>query len=231
MIKTLTFNGISLSDYGCWYDGSQFFNKPQKMVETYEVIGRNGDIAISQDRYSNITRRFNCHIHKDFKRNYTNLIDMLSSVDGYGRFECSDDPEVYCMALFTSDINADLGQYGRWGNFPLSFNFKPQKYLKSGEIAISVSSTKKLVNPTSQIALPLIKVSGTGTITINSSVLTLATNTSTTVIDCELQDAYEGTINRNPDLTITNGFPVLTKENNITVSGCTIEIIPRWWRL
>ena len=79
---------------------------------------------------------------------------------------------------------------------------------------------------------PLIEVSGTGTITINDSILQLSQNTSITYIDCDLQDAYEGTINRNPNLTITNGFPILKSGNNsVSVSGCTINLIPRWWKL
>ena len=81
-------------------------------------------------------------------------------------------------------------------------------------------------------AKPLIEVSGTGTITINDSVLTLDTNTGITTIDCDMQDAYEGTINRNGNLTVVNGFPVLNSgENEVSVSGCTINLIPRWWRL
>ena len=34
------------------------------------------------------------------------------------------------------------------------------------------------------------------------------------------------------DLTIVGGFPVLTQENEITVSGFTsVKLYPRWWRL
>ena len=230
-METLTFNGVSFRDFKTFYDGAQLYQTPEKDVTFYSVVGRNGDLAVSNDRYKNKDIPIDCFIRDHFKENFTALIDFLYTQSDYGRLETTTEPDIFRMAQFVSAIEPETGSFLKSGKFTLTFNFKPQKYLKSGEIAISVSSTKKIVNPTSQIALPLIKVSGTGTITINSSVLTLATNTSTTVIDCELQDAYEGTINRNPDLTITNGFPVLTKENNITVSGCTIEIIPRWWRL
>ena len=230
-MKTLTFGGISLSDYGCFYDGSQMWRKPQRLFDMYSVAGKNGDLAIDQQKYSNITRPFECYINEDFDMNYNSLIDMLHSVQGYQRFECSEEPDVYMMALFSSEIQPDMWQFNKRGTFTLEFDFKPQKWLKSGETAISVDSSISLVNPTHQTALPLIEVSGTGSITINDSVLTLAQNTSTTVIDCEIQDAYEGTINRNNDLTIVNGFPVLGDVNDITVNGCTIKIYPRWWRL
>ena len=229
--ETLTFNGISLSDFACYYDGSQLWRKPERLVEKLSVVGKNGDLIIDQGSYSNIQRPIRCFITHDFAKNYSSLLDALTSVEGYGRLESTEEPEVYYMASFVDEIEPDLYQFNEKGVFTLNFDFKPQKWLKSGENAIGITTSLTLINPTSQIALPLIKVTGTGTITINDSVLTLANNTSVTIIDCETQDCYEGTTNRNPDLTIVGGFPVLKKSNSISVSGCTIELIPRWWRL
>ena len=230
--ETLTFNGISLTDYGCYYDGSQLWRKPEKIVEFYSVPGKNGDVSISEGKFSNISRPFSCNIQENFIHNYNALINYLSSVEGYGRLETSEEPDVYMMAAFVDEIQPSTTQFNNGGTFILNFNFQPQKWLKSGENAIQVSSSISLVNPTHQVALPLIEVQGTGNITINSSVLALATNTGTTVIDCETQDCYEGTINRNNDLTITGGFPVLGDSNTISFTGFTdVKIYPRWWRL
>ena len=229
--ETLTFNGISLSDFACYYDGSQLWRKPERLVEKMSVVGKNGDLIIDQGSYSNITRPIRCYITKDFAKNYSSLLDALTSVEGYGRLESTEEPEVYYMASFVDEIQPDLWQFNERGVFTLNFDFKPQKWLKSGENAIYISNAISIINPTSQNALPLIEVTGTGTITINDSTLTLANNTSTTIIDCETQDCYEGTINRNSDLTIVGGFPALKKENSISVSGCTINLIARWWRL
>ena len=229
--ETLTFNGISLSDFACYYDGSQLWRKPERLVEKMSVVGKNGDLIIDQGSYSNITRPIRCFITHDFIKNYSSLLDALTSVEGYGRLESTEEPEVYYMASFVDEIQPDLWQFNERGVFTLNFDFKPQKWLKSGENAIGITTSLTLINPTSQTALPLIEVSGTGTITINDSTLTLANNTSTTIIDCETQDCYEGTINRNSDLTVVGGFPVLKKENSISVSGCTINLIPKWWRL
>lgn len=230
--ETLTFGNISLSDYQCFYDGSQLWRKPQKVINTYSVVGRSGDLLISDDRYSNITRPFECHIRKDWARNYNSLINDLHAIEGYARLETTEEPEVYMMASFYDEIEPSMWQFNERGTFTLNFDCKPQKWLKQGENAIEVTSTKSLINPTNFNAFPLLEVVGTGQVTINSSVLTLSANTSTTFIDCELQDCWEGSINRNGDLTITGGFPVLTKENLITVSGFTsFKIYPRWWRL
>lgn len=231
--QTLTFGNISLSDYGCYFSGNQLFRKPQKEVDYYSVIGKNGDLSISRDRYSNITRPINCYITKDFIDNYNNLINILSSLEGYQRFESTEEPDVYMMAQFSNEIQPELWQHNERGTFTLEFNFKPQKWLKSGENAIEITNINSIYNPTQQKALPLIEVEGTGSLQINDSILTLATNTSTTSIDCETQNCYEGTINRNGDLTISNGFPTLISgENTIVISGFTkVLLYPKWWRL
>lgn len=232
MIDVLTFNNKSFKDFNTFYDGSQLFNTPDKDITFYSVVGKNGDLSISNDRYKNVNIDINCFIRTNFIENYNNLMNYLLAQDGYCELEFSQEPEIFRMAQFTNAIKPSTGAFLKYGNFTLTFNCKPQKWLKSGLDEISVSSSETITNPTLMIAKPLIEVTGTGTITINDSSLTLSQNTSTTMIDCEIQDAYEGTINRNPDLTITNGFPELVSgENSVSVNGCTIKLIPRWWRL
>lgn len=231
-MDVITFNGKSFRDFNTFWDGGELFTTPQKDVTFYTVPGRNGDLSISNNRYNNIERNINCFIRDNFRENYTALVNFLLSQEGYKRFESTKEPDVFQMAQFLSEIEPTTGAFLKYGSFTLTFNFKPQKWLKSGENAIYINNNLTINNPTNQIALPLIKVQGTGSITINDSVLTLANNTSETVIDCETQDCYEGTINRNSDLSIVGGFPVLKKENQITVSGfASCVIIPRWWRL
>lgn len=231
-MDVITFNGTSFRDFNTYWDGAELFSTPSKDVTFFSIPGRNGDLSISNGRYNNVERNVNCFIRNNFRENYNSLINFLYSQEGYKRFESTKEPDVFQMAQFISQIEPATGAFLKYGSFTLTFNFKPQKWLKMGENAIEIDSSISLVNPTSQTALPLIEVVGTGSITINSSVLTLANNTSTTVIDCETQDCYEGTINRNSDLTIVGGFPVLTKENEISVSGFTsVKLYPRWWRL
>lgn len=231
-MDVLTFNGVSLRDFETYYDGSQLFSVPERDVEFFSVPGKNGDLSIDNGRYNNVEIEIPCFIRKDFRRNFSNLINFLYSQEGYKRLETTKEPDIYRMASITSHLEPDTGSFLQSGAFTLTFNCKPQKWLKSGENAIYIDNSISLINRTSQIAKPLIEVIGTGSITINSSILTLSQNTSKTYIDCEIQDCYEGTINRNGDLSIVGGFPVLNPgENTITVSGCTINLIPRWWIL
>lgn len=231
-MDVLTFNGQSLANFGTFWDGSQLFVTPEKDVTFYEVPGRNGALSVSNNRYKAKEISVNCFIREHFLSNFASLVDFLYSQDGYGRLENSKEPDVYQKACFVNAIQPNTGAFLKYADFTLVFNVYPQKWLKSGEIAVGIASPTTLINPTHQTALPLIEVQGTGAITINSSVLTLATNTSTTVIDCETQDAYEGTTNRNDDLSIVGGFPVLGDTNTISFTGFTdVQLYPRWWRL
>lgn len=232
MMDVLTFNGQSLADFHTFWDGKDLFISPEKDVTFYEIPGRNGEVSVSNNRYKAKEIPINCFIKENFKQNYPALIDFLYSQDGYGRLENSKEPDIFQKACFVSQIEPNTGAFLKYADFVLTFKVYPQKWLKQGEIAIPIESSLSLINPTHQIAKPLFEVVGTGSITINSSVLALSQNTSTTYIDCEIEDCWEGSINRNGDLTIQGGFPVLTSTNEITVSGFTsVKVYPRWWRL
>lgn len=232
MYDLITYNNVSFSDFHTYWDSSKIFGTPEKQVEYYEVIGRSGDLSISKDRYKNKTISIDCFIRSDFVRNYTNLLNFLLSTNGYNRLETTKEPDIFRMAQFVSEVEPNTGAFLKYGNFTLQFNCKPQKWLKSGELPVEITDSITLINNYME-AKPLIEVVGTGSIIINDSALALDTNTSTTFIDCDIQDAYEGTINRNGNLTITNNFPVLKSgENTISMTGFdSVKLYPRWWRL
>ncbi|MBP3398844.1 MAG: phage tail family protein [Erysipelotrichaceae bacterium] len=233
MYDILTFNGKSFEDFNTFWDGSQSLGTPEKDVTLYEVAGRNGSLSISNNRFKNKIVPFNCFIRLDFVKNFSNLMNYLLAQEGYGRLESSTEPDIYRLAQFINDLDPETGVELKSGLFTLNFNCMPQKFLKSGEQEIEIDDAATILNPTMFDAAPLIEVTGTGTININDSVLTLNQNTSTVIIDCQIQDAYEGPINRNTDLDVLdNKWPkMVSGENQISVDGCTIKIKPRWWRI
>lgn len=229
----LQFDGVDFSDFNCWIDGSRLFDRPERNVETIEVIGRNGDLHVDLKRHANMQIDVPCYIRKDFKSNFANLSDFLNSRKGYLKFKTTEEPDVFRMASFHSEIGTETGQFNEEGWFTLSFDMLPQIWLENGLNRYVVTDALTLWNPTYQDAKPMIECVGTGTININGSTLTLNNNTSTTIIDFESENAYEGTINRNPDLIVENNvFPLLVKgKNEISVEGMTATIIPRWYRI
>lgn len=233
MMDKLKFANKSLDEFQTFFDGSLTFVKPNKDVEFFSVVGRDGDLSISNNRFNNIEITIPCFIKQNFKKNYGALIDFLSSTEGYQRLETTEEPDTFRMAQFVNSVEPQTGARIHYGSFELIFNCKPQIFLKEGEEGIVIEDGTILKNPTYKKAKPLIVVEGTGSIAINENAISLTANTGTTYIDCEIFDAYEGNINRNGNLIIINEFPYFKSgENEISFSGFSkVVIYPRWWRL
>lgn len=233
MIYRINFAGVDFRDFNTFFDGSKVFVKPNKDVENVSVVGRNGDLILSNNRFENIDITIPCFIRNDFIKNYSALIDFLTTTEGYQKLETTEEPNTYRLAQFVKGVNPKTGAWMKYGSFDLVFNCKPQIFLNEGDNDIDVVSGDVLLNPTYKTSKPLIKVRGTGNITINNRTLTLNQNTGQTFIDCDIQDAYQETINRNGDLVINSEFPVLySGENTVTFDGFTeVKIMPRWWKI
>lgn len=234
MRQILTINGKPLSDFGTYYDGAEWWQIPERDIETITVAGRSGDLIIDNNRFNNISIPFNCFIKTNFRGNYTALINYLMSLRGYQRVESNEQPDIYRMGIVHASIQPEMLAQNRKGTFEIEIDFKPQKWLKQGESVIDIETSTSLYNPSQMASKPLIMVTGTGTITINGEPMELTANTGKTFIDAETQDCYEGTINRNGDLILSGeDIPSLTAGlNTITYTGFTaVQIIPRWWQL
>ena len=136
------------------------------------------------------------------------------------------------------------------GEFDLTFQCKPQRFLKSGEKIIkfegdtTFENTDAIYNPTPFASKPMIhivrKTEGVG-VTLNIGVGFVDINAvcpyGDIIIDCERMDAYTGptvedTVSVNPYI-LMDSFPEIDPgknevwRNNIDY----VEIIPRWWVL
>lgn len=138
-MNELIFNGKRLSEFGAFYDSHQAFNTPERDLEYVEILGRDGDLIIDNDRFKNIEINFPCYIPTDFLPKYRSLMAYLNSQRGYKRLEYSQEPDHYRMASFAGNVEASPLQLHRVGRFTLPFICKPQRYLKSGEIPVPVS--------------------------------------------------------------------------------------------
>lgn len=237
MRNWINFNGIDLKDYGVYISGNGTFNAPERDVTSVTIPGRNGELTIDNGRYKNITIKYPAFIVKEFAENIGALREYLLGCIGYQRLEDTYNPDEYRMARYSGGFTAKPVDELIAGNFDLSFNCMPQRYLKSGEEYVSVSNGGAILNPTSMTAKPLIKLtteSSYGYLTIGGIQVVSTKRNATMYIDCELQEAYTGDyVNANNYLTLTHGeFPTLPAgESGIALSNCTVEIMPRWWRL
>lgn len=233
-MNTLTVNGTALA--GIYIDASQSFNKPEKRSETFAIPGRSGDLLIDEQTFANVVIPYPCYERGTFPAAFNSIVNMLSAIKGYMRIQCSNDPTHYRLGRFIVPETPTAKRVGnKDGYFNLSWDCKPQRYLTSGETAQTFTASGTITNPTRHASQPLIRVYGTGKLTVGDVEITIARNTNYIDIDCELMDCFRGTTNLNADVTFSgNDFPVLNAGgNNVTLgSGITQAIItPRWWEL
>ncbi len=230
MKNFFTLDGVPSADLNTWLASSTMFDAPERDVESIEIPGRNGNILYDNGRFKNFGASVYCYVPKDMQTYVGALRNWLLSIKGYCRYEDTIHPDEYRMARYTGAF--ELEESDRVGaTITLGFDCKPQRWLKSGENLRSISSGSILFNPTRFDALPLIVCSGNGTISMNGTTMTVSGNSGQIYIDCDLQDAYLGSTNKNSKITST--FPKLSPgQNTITYSGLTgVQIAPRWWTI
>lgn len=232
MRNELVFAGTNLIEYGVrQVDSIDAWAKPLRKVTKVVVPGRNGDLLMDEGAFENVVVPFKLIIPMNFRENYLALSAWMSGFGDYQRLEFSGDPNVYRMARFQSDLNPIASAFIRMGTVTVSFDCKPQRWLKSGENWVPVTSG--IFNPTHQKAKPVIRIFGTGTIMIGSKTITVNTaGTEYIDFDCETLDASEGAYNRNSNIEIDFQDLSLNPGNNgITLNGVTAQIKPRWWEV
>lgn len=210
---------------------------PERALTETEIAGRNGALVQYDGNWNNYTQEYEVYISAEktgLVRAARAVAEWLSAPVGYQRLEDSYEPDVYRMAYYAGgqDIESILNRFGR---ATISFNCKPQRYLKSGEATKTLTGSGTLTNITQFDALPIITVygSGAGTVTVNDTTVSISEIDSYIVLDCELMDAYKGTVNKNPYISAVD-FPVLKAGvNNISFTGgvTSLDIVPRWWTI
>ena len=210
--KTFTFDGVSSANYDVYLTGVGVYNAPKRSVEMLSIAGRNGDYALDQGKFENITVTYKVGMYDTDENNFatkvSNFRNWLCSKVGYVRLEDEYNPNEYRMAVYSEGFNLEHDMLIA-GEAEITFNCKPQRWLTSGETATSVANNGTLSNPTPFDAEPLLAVDGYGTIGFNG-------------FEIEIENVPIG------DITLYNGsttyVSVITlDETNINV-GDTISI-------
>lgn len=234
----ITYNGVASSAYGIVVEHPPGYSYPKRDYEIVHVPGRNGDILFDNGSYQNVARSYEIAIgslSREFAAMANDISKWLHSASGYARLEDTYEPDYYRMAYYEEeqDITNILFHAGR---ATIQFVCKPQRYLKTGETAITVNGTTTIINPSDQVSLPIVKVygSGSGAFTLNGATVSLSSIQNGMIIDSELKDSYLGATNYNNRVTLSNDYPNLNPgSNSVSISGgvTRLEVTPRWWTL
>lgn len=232
----LTFDGRTSAEFGVWISGGGTFNAPARDMVTVSVPGRNGNLTFDNGRFNNITVTYPAFISRRFQPRIDDFRAWICSKHRYCRLEDTYHPDEFRMGIFKGGLNVSAATRNLAGSFSLSFDCKPQRFLKSGAIAMpQITAAGHVFNPTHYEALPLVRCYGTGgTVTINGVSVAVTGCTSYVDLDCDIMEAYEGNESRNASATLQNGaFPTLAPgDNTVTFTGFTsVVITPRFYTI
>lgn len=137
--NNLIFGGINSADYNVWISGSEAYGAPERSIERVSVPGRNGDLVIDNGKWNNITINYPAFIPNGFNPQFDYFRSEIMKLRGYHRLEDSYHPDEYRMACLVGGITPkNVGAFFRNGDFTLTFNCKPQRFLKSGDDPIQI---------------------------------------------------------------------------------------------
>lgn len=246
LFNSFTFDGENSLDNGIYISGEAAYNAPERAVEMITVPGRNGAIAMDQGRFENIEVTYPAGCFASDEEGFADKIaefrNILASRYTYKRLTDTYNPDEFRMALYKSGLEVEPTIHNRAGEFDITFECKPQRWLVSGETAQTFTQSGSITNPTLFDAKPLLAVTGSGILTLGTQTMTIiarASSSSVLYIDCESQEAWEvvgaGKASRN-DYVQNAGeeFPVLSAGSNTVNLGSGITqvvITPRWWRV
>lgn len=230
MEQSLIFGGINSSDYGIYISGEGVFNAPKRDVETISIPGRNGVFLLDHNRFDNIVVTYPAHCKTDNLEEFRALLrdyrNALLSLSGYQRLTDTLNGDEYRMGAFIDSFDAEPIGYSTAATFDLKFNCKPQRFLKIGDLPISVASGDVITNPTLFDAHPIIKFNagGNGTINIGDDVITVL-NAEVGNVDLSLSRA---SVSKTEDSIRINNRTVYQAGDPITFKASTMSYIYRF---
>lgn len=237
MRNYFTFAGKDSRDFNLYISGHKTYDSPTRDYRFYDVPGRHGSIAEDQRSLKNVQLKYeSSFIFENFERDFSNLKNYLISRSGYQRLMDSYHPDEFRLAIFKDAIEPTMDQRNEVGAFDLVFECQPQRFLLSGEEKKTFNSSGAyIINPTYFESKPLIRVYGTGTLSIGDHTVVISAADTYTDIDCDIMDCFKENQNRNQFVSMSRyEFPNLSPgKNNIDfTSGISkIEITPRWFRI
>lgn len=157
----LIINGRNLKEFGIYAFGNSIHDFPERVVEKISVPGRTGDLFIDKGKWENIDVEYSVVLLDG--ANLDRLKAFLMTLNGYVRIESTFEPDYYRMGRFLSASSPKVHKEA--ATVTLTFDCKPQKWLKSGEVSnwsnsilVTEESPVTIYNPTAYPAWPYLMI-------------------------------------------------------------------------
>lgn len=195
------FNGVSAEEMGLRIERYPVIHKPRKRLESVTVMGRNGNLHISDGSYESIVIRYECwwkNLNANFStaRTAHEIAEWLYNAPVAARLEDTYDSAVFRTATFQGPLDIE-NILDRFGRVTLEFQCRPEAWLKSAENALTFTNSGGLVNNATPFPTkPLVRIVGSvgGLLKIGESFMVLrfpGTDTHEFWLDCEELEAWE----------------------------------------
>lgn len=178
MHNYIVFNGKnSVNNFGLVIDQQPESAHASKRGDLYQVAGRNGTFVREDGVFDNYEQVYDINFIGNAYSKGRDVATWLLGSSGYCRLEDSYESDYYRLARYAGPLNIEsiLLHCGRGS---IVFDCQPQRYLKTGETAVTlfqnvniasiVTQSATISNATSFQAKPLIKITGRGQIRIMS---------------------------------------------------------------
>lgn len=225
-------------DFGILIDTAKPYGAPNLDVNQISVPGRDGDVFVSNERYTNYDVIYPCGIMGNIPEKMRKIKSWLYGKKGYRKL-CDEytGMDYFRWAFFNSQIEPEVE--GDLATFDITFSCKPYLYSFEGQKYKKVNNNTVLFNPEGFASRPLLKIYTqmslpSNDIYINHTHLALDISESdkTIIIDTETQNAYfynDGSYTNANHIINTADIELKTEANTFSVgSGLELEIMPRW---
>lgn len=178
MEDIILFNGRPSTDFEMIVTEYPVLSRGVRRGDSYQIAGRNGTQIREDDTFENYTMTYKVAFPEDRGPSVTTaeIARWLLGSSGFCRLEDTFEPDFYRLARYAGPLNVSQ-LLDKCGEAPLAFDCQPERYLKSGEKAVTLFENVDLIhdshgvsttihNPTAFDAAPLIRFTGTGSFVI-----------------------------------------------------------------
>lgn len=158
MHNYLIFAGVNTLDYGIRINGKRTYGASERDETMVPVPGKNGDVVLDNGRWLNRVVSYDCSIARDFRHRFESFRQAVMAAHGYQRMEDTYHQDEFYLARLSGALEPNVNMQLDAGTFTLTFDRKPQRYLKSGELEVEGVSPMTIYNPTLYASRPIVRV-------------------------------------------------------------------------
>lgn len=209
--------------------------RPTRKMTSTPIAGTNREHIQMEDAWETYDQPYSLYLGDGTEDSIQEAIQTVAEKlykTGWQVLEDDYEPDIFRLAYFKGPFEVE-NRYTRLGKFDITFTCRPERFLKTGDIPVSIASGESLPNPTAQTAKPLIHIvgSGSGTLTVGDTTVSISGLIDYLNIDSDTMRCYRLPA-ENRDSLMTGEFPVLKSgQNPISFNGgiTSVTITPRFW--